>query len=59
MGRVDGRVLVRGKHVLSRRSCCCSSGNGNTPDGVFVILVSEGLDIYNREVVCSLLSRRH
>ena len=44
MGRVDGRVLVRGKHVLSRRSCCCRGGNGNTPDGVFVIQVSEGLD---------------
>ena len=44
MGKVDGRLLVRGKHVLSRRSCCCSSGNGNTPDSVFVIQVSEGLD---------------
>ena len=59
MGRVDGRVLVRGKHVLSRRSCCCRGGNGNTPDSVFVIQVSEGLDIHNREVVCSLLSRSY
>ena len=34
---------VRGKHVLSRRSCC-RGGNGNTLDSVFVIQVSEGLD---------------